>query len=58
MPTFTSLIVLLEFFLVLSFGTYFSAILLCLTSCVCGLCSSGCRIVVPLTSDVSPNPGG
>lgn len=48
------LTILLGFYLVSSSGTYFSAISLCLTFCVCGVCFSGCRIVVPLHSGVLP----
>ena len=49
------LVVLL--YLVLSSGTYFSAVSLCLTFCVCGLHSSGCRAVVLLASGVCPLVG-
>ena len=34
--------------------TYFSVDSFCLTYCVYGLLSTGCRIVVPLASDVCP----
>lgn len=33
-------------------GTYSSAVSACLASCVCGLCSAGCRTVVPRASGV------
>ena len=45
-------LVVLGFYLVLLSGTQFSAVSFCLTFCVCGLCSAGCGIVVPLTSGV------
>lgn len=38
-------------------GTHFSAVSLCLTFCVCGLQSEGCRIVVPLASSDCPMVG-
>ena len=48
------LTILLGLYLVSSSGTYFSAISLCLTFSVYGVCFSGCRIVVPLHSGVLP----
>ena len=41
-------------YLIPSFATYFSVISLCLTFCVCGFLSTGCRIAVPLTSEYLP----
>ena len=46
------LVVLVGFYIVLSAGTYFSAILFCLASCVCVLHFSGCRVIIPLASSV------
>ena len=44
--------VLVGFYIVLSAGTYFSAILFCLAFCVCVLHFSGCRVIIPLASSV------
>ena len=46
------LVFLLEFYLVLSSGKYFSAVSFCVTFCVCSLCSSGNKIIVPLAFGV------
>ena len=46
------LVVLVGFYIVLSAGTYFSAILFCLGFCVCVLHFSGCRVIIPLASSV------
>lgn len=46
------LVVLVGFDIVLSAGTYFSAVLFCLGFCVCVLHFSGCRVIIPLASSV------
>ena len=40
------------FYLIPSSAAYFSVVSFCLTFCVCGLLSAGCRIIVPLASGV------
>ena len=54
LPISISLNCSLGFYLVPLSGTYFSAVLFCVTFCVCGLCSIVCRVVVPVASDVCP----
>ena len=46
------------FYLAPSSATYFSVVSCCLTYCVCGLLSAGCRVVVPLASCVCLWVGG
>ena len=48
---------LVGFYLATLSSTYFSVISFCLTYCVCCLLSAGCRVVVPLASDVCPLVG-
>ena len=48
------LVVLVGFYLVPFFATYFSVISFCITSCVCGLLSTGFSIVFPLASGIFP----
>ena len=45
------------FYLAPSSAKYFSVIPFCLTYSVCGLLSTGCRVVVPLASGVCPLVG-
>ena len=49
--------VVLSFFLVPLFATYFSVVLFCLTFCIFVLHSTGYRIIVPLASCVCPLVG-
>ena len=51
------LFVLVDFYIVPSFTIYFSVITFCITFCVCGLLSTGCRIVFPLACGVCPLVG-
>ena len=47
----------LGFYLAALSPAYFSVISFCLTYCVYGLLSAGCRVIVPLDSDVCPLVG-